>query len=133
MPIKATAVLAIPTAFLASLSFVPFALLASASVIVAKQVQTGIGFVVTGISLISGVFFPVSLLPSWIRWTENVQPFTPALNLLRHLIAGTPMDGSSGAAVLKLVAFIGVFTPLAWYVLRWAIGTGQRRGTIIEY
>lgn len=133
MPIKATAPLAIPTAFLASLSFVPFALLASASVIVAKQVQTGIGFAVTGLSLISGVFFPVSLLPAWIRWTENVQPFTPALNLLRHLIAGTPMDGSAGVALLKLVAFIGVLMPLAWYALRRAIRVGQRRGTIIEY
>jgi len=133
MPIRATAVFAIPTAFLTSLSFVPFALLASASVIVAKQVQTGIGFAVTGISLISGVFFPVSLLPSWIRWTENVQPFTPALNLLRHLIAGAPMDGTAAGALLKLAAFIGIFAPLGWFALRWAIRTSQRRGTIIEY
>jgi ABC-2 type transport system permease protein len=133
MPIKATAVLAVPAAFLASVSFVPLALLASASVIVAKQVQTGIGFLVTGISLISGAFFPVSLLPSWIRWTENVQPFTPALNLLRNLIAGTPMNGTTAGTLLKLAGFIAIFMPLGWYALRWAVRTSQRRGTIIEY
>jgi ABC-2 type transport system permease protein len=133
MPIKATVPLAIPAALLTSLSFVPFALLASASVIVAKQVQTGIGFAVTGLALISGVFFPVSLLPGWISWTQNVQPFTPALDLLRHLIAGTPMSDSAPTVVLKLCAFIAIFTPLAWFALRWAIKTGQRRGTIIEY
>ncbi len=133
MPVRATAFLAVPMALLAALSFVPFALLATASVIVAKQAQSGIGFAVTGISLISGVFFPVTLLPHWIRWTAQAQPFTPTLALLRHLIAGTPMDGSTGAALLKLVAFIALLTPAAWLLLQAAIRFGQRRGTIIEY
>ena len=133
MPVRSTAVLAVPTALLASLSFVPFALFAAAVVIVAKQAQSGIGFAVTGISLISGVFFPVTLLPHWIQWTTHVQPFTPTLGLLRHLIAGTPMDGSAGGALVKLVLFIALLTPIACWVLRSAIVLSQRRGTIIEY
>lgn len=133
MPIRATAPLALPTAVLAALSFTPFALLAAAAVIAAKQAQTGIGFAVTGISLISGVFFPTSLLPSWIQWTAQVQPFTPSLMLLRHLIAGTPMDETTGVVLLKLVVFVAVFIPVAWFVLGRAIRLGQRRGTIIEY
>jgi ABC-2 type transport system permease protein len=133
MPVRSTAILAVPTAILAALSFVPFALFAAASVIVAKQAQSGIGFAVTGISLISGVFFPVALLPGWIQWTTRVQPFTPTLELLRHLVAGTPMTGSAGAAFLKLALFITIFTPAAWWLLQSAIRFGQRRGTIIEY
>jgi ABC-2 type transport system permease protein len=133
MPIRATAILAVPTALFAATSFIPFALVAAATVIVAKQAQSGIGFAVTGISLISGVFFPIALLPGWVRWTAQAQPFTPTLALLRHLIAGTPMDGSTGIALLKLAGFIAIFTPAAWWLLQSAIRFGQRRGTIIEY
>jgi ABC-2 type transport system permease protein len=133
MPIKASAALAVPTALIAAFSFVPSALFAASAVIVAKQAQSGVGFAVTGISLISGVFFPVALLPSWIQWTTHVQPFTPTLALLRHLIAGTPMIGTAGVALLKLFVFIAVLTPVALLLLRSAIRVGQRRGTIIEY
>ena len=46
------------------------------------------GHVITAIGLIAGFYFPVSLLPDWIRWTSNVQPFTPSVDLIRHCLAG---------------------------------------------
>ena len=58
----------------------------------------------TCLSLVAGVFFPVALLPNWIEWTSEVQPLTPSLDLLRHLIVGTPID-SAWWAVFRLVAF----------------------------
>ena len=41
-----------------------------------KQAGRASGFVVTGLSLVGGFFFPVALLPWWIRWMSQVQPFT---------------------------------------------------------
>jgi ABC-type multidrug transport system permease subunit len=133
MPIKATAPLAIPAAALGAFAFAPFALLAAAVVVVAKQAQSGVGFLITGISLIGGFFFPVTLLPDWIEWTSNVQPFTPALELLRFLLAGTPIDGSVSMAILKMALFGGVLLVPATWALAAAIRLGQRRGTIMEY
>lgn len=133
MPVASTAPLAIPAALLAALTFAPFALLAAAAVLVAKQAQGLIGFALTGISLISGAFFPPELLPSEVRWTGDVQPFTPAIQLLRHLISGTAMDQSAGVAILKLVVFSAIFVPIGVWALGAAIRLGQRRGTIIEY
>src|SRR5262249_58124797 len=91
MPIEwSTAALAFPLVILGCLSFAPFALLGAAAVIFVKQVQAGVNFVVLGIAFIAGFLFPVALLPEWIRWASDVQPFTPTVQLLRHVLAGTP-------------------------------------------
>jgi ABC-2 type transport system permease protein len=62
-----------------------------------------------------------------------VQPFTPALELLRHLIVGAPLADPAWVAIVKLVGFAGVLLPAAMLFLGLAIRTAQRRGTIIEY
>ena len=73
----------------------------AAIVLLVKQTNAGAGLVVTGISLVAGLYFPVSLLPDWIQWASNVQPFTPAVDLLRYLLIGTPLEGSAMADLLK--------------------------------
>jgi ABC-2 type transport system permease protein len=134
MPVEwSTAPLAVPVAALGALAFAPFALLVAGAVIVVKQAGAGTGFLITGISLIGGFFFPVSLLPGWIEWLSKVQPFTPTLDLLRHLLVGTALVGSEWTPVVKLAAFACVLLPLSLQFLKQAIRTAQRRGTIIEY
>ncbi len=134
MPVQwSTAALSVPLAFLGGLAFLPFALLIAASVIVAKQAESGVGFLVTGISLIGGFFFPVALLPGWIEWLSHVQPFTPTLELLRNVLVGTPLEGTAWGAVLKIVLWAVVLLPPAVWTLSRAIRLSQRRGTIIEY
>ncbi len=134
MPIKwSTAPLSIPIIILGTLTLVPFGLLASAAVVPAKWAAAGAGLIVTLISFVGGIFFPVALLPGWIEWTSQVQPFTPTLDLLRHLLVGTAMNGSVTVAILKMVLFAAILLPFAFWVLAVAIRFAQRRGTVIEY
>jgi len=49
-----------------------------------KQTVMGASFIVSAISLVAGLYFPISLLPGYLRWASDVQPFTPAVDLLRH-------------------------------------------------
>jgi ABC-type multidrug transport system permease subunit len=76
---------------------------------------------------------PVALLPDWIEWASNVQPFTPAVDLMRHVLLGLPMPEAAWLAVLKLVLFATVLLPVAVLALNRAVRIGTRRGTIIEY
>ena len=62
----------------------------AAAVVVFKQTNAGATFIVTGVTLLAGVYFPVALLPGWIEWASDVQPFTPALDLLRTRWSGRP-------------------------------------------
>ena len=133
MPIRwSTVALALPVALLGSLAFLPFAVLITGAVFVFKQAGAGAGFLVTCLALVAGVFFPVALLPDWIEWTSEVQPLTPALDLLRHLVVGTPID-SAWEPTVRLVAFTAVLLPPSILVLRACLRHAQRQGTVLEY
>jgi ABC-2 type transport system permease protein len=125
--------LAIPVSLLGALAFAPFALGIAAAVVLFKQVVGGAGFIVTGITLVGGFLFPVSLLPSWIRWTSEVQPFTPTLALLRHLLVGAPAAADPWVTTLKVAAFAAVLLPVSLLLLGKSVRVAQRRGTISEY
>ena len=83
--------------------------------------------------IIAGLYFPVALLPDWVEWTSEVQPFTPSVDLLRNLIVGTPLADSAWLDLLKLVGFATVLLPASAWLLSRAVRAGQRRGTILEY
>lgn len=128
----ATLPLALPVAVLAALSFSAIALLVTAALIVFKQAP-GLGVLIAAITLVSGLYFPTELLPDWIAWTAEVQPFTPAVNLLRNLLVDLPLPDSAWLYVGKLAGFVVVLLPLATWALARAIEISQRKGTIIEY
>jgi ABC-2 type transport system permease protein len=128
-----TAAGALPVAILGAAAFAPFGLLMTGAVVVFKQTNAGATFVITGITLLAGVYFPVSLLPDWIRWASEVQPFTPAVDLLRNALVGTPLRAPLWSEVAKLAAFAAVMLPLSFLVLSKAVDRSRRQGTIIEY
>jgi ABC-2 type transport system permease protein len=125
--------LAAPAAVLGGIAFAPIGVAALAALLVAKQSLSVVGVVITALSIVAGVYFPVRLLPDWIAWVSNVQPLTPALDLLRHLVISAPTTMSPWAAAGRLIGFTVVLLPLSLWVLRAALGHSRRRGTIIEY
>jgi ABC-2 type transport system permease protein len=127
-----TALLAFPAAALGALAFTPFSLLFTAAIFAFKQAP-GTGLVMAAISLCAGLYFPVELLPDWIRWSSEVQPFTPAVDLLRHVLVGTELAGSAWLEVLRLVGFAVVGLPVGVFAMRAALRSGQRRGTVTEF
>jgi ABC-2 type transport system permease protein len=129
----ATVPLSVPAMVLVLAAFLPFGLLFAALTILIKQGSVGTSWVIALISIVGGLYFPVSLLPHWVQSASKLQPFTPATNLLRHLLVNTPLTDSTGGSLLRLVGFAGVLMPLSLFALSRAIRVGQQRGTIIEY
>lgn len=128
-----TAALAVPAAVFGGLAFAPFGALLVALVLVVKQAAMGTTFVVALISLVAGIYFPVALLPGWISWAAEVQPFTPAVDLLRHFLIGIPLRESAWLTIAKIGGFSALFLPLSLWVLAAAVRLVRRRGTITEY
>ena len=133
LPLAATAALAIPVSLLGMLAFMPFAFILVALVMAFKQISNATQFIIAGVGIIGGLYFPIAVLPSWIRWASEVQPFTPATDLLRHLLVDAPLAHSAGVDLLKLVGFTAVLLPAGFMLLRTAIRYGQRTGTVAEY
>jgi ABC-2 type transport system permease protein len=128
-----TVPLSVPAMGLALLAFLPFGLLFAALTVSIKQGAIGTSWVIALISIVGGLYFPISLLPHWVQTAAKMQPFTPATDVLRHLLVNSPQSTSIGAALIRLVAFAAVLLPISILALSSAIRLGQRRGTIIEY
>jgi ABC-2 type transport system permease protein len=124
--------LAIPVALLASAAFAPLGFLIIAATLLFKQTAAATTWVLSGIAIVAGFYFPTSLLPSWVEWLSEVQPFTPAVDLLRHVVLDLPLGGSALDAVVRLVGFAVVLTPVAVVVLRAAVRRAQAVGSIVE-
>jgi ABC-2 type transport system permease protein len=128
-----TAAAGAPIGLLGAVAFAPFGLLLTAAVVLFKQTNAGATLVMTAVTLLAGVYFPVSLLPDWIEWASEAQPFTPAVDLLRNVLVGTPLEDPFAFELLKLVGFTAVLLPLSLLALRGAVTRSRRTGTIIEY
>jgi ABC-2 type transport system permease protein len=128
-----SAALALPVALLGVLAFLPFGVLIAAAVVVLKQAMAAGNFLVAGISVVAGLYFPVALLPGWIEWASEVQPFTPAVDLLRNLLVGTPLESSAWGEVAKLALFAAALIPPSVWLLHQAVRIGRQRATITEY
>jgi ABC-type multidrug transport system permease subunit len=116
-----TVPLAPPVALLGMLAFSAFSLLVTSAILAFKQGPLGQGYIITGIAFVAGFYFPVTLLPDWIQWTSEVQPFTPAVDLMRHLLVDTPLTEPAWVALVKLAGFAAVLLPVGVAVLRVAL------------
>ena len=128
-----TVPLAVPVMLLVLMSFLPFGVLFAALTVVVKQGSVGTSWVIALLSIVGGLYFPVSLLPGWLQTIAKLQPFTAATDLLRHLLVNSSLGQSPQTSLLKLVGFAAVLLPLSIWVLQRSIRFGQQRGTIIEY
>lgn len=128
-----TVPLAIPVMLLVLLAFLPFGLLFASLTLVVKQGNVGTNWVIALLSIVGGLYFPVSLLPGWLQIAAKLQPFTAATDLLRHLLVNSSLGESPQTSLLKLIGFAAVLVPVSILLLARAIRFGQARGTIIEY
>jgi ABC-2 type transport system permease protein len=101
--------------------------------LIAFKSALGATWVIAGLSLLGGAYFPLRLFPSWIRWTSEVQPYTPTVDLLRHLLIGTRPVEAVWLELVNLVGFAVVLMPVAGAVLWLAVKVSRRRGTIMEF
>jgi ABC-2 type transport system permease protein len=101
--------------------------------LIAFKSSLGASWVIAALSLLGGAYFPLRLFPGWIRWASDVQPYTPTVDLLRHLLIGTRPAEAVWLELVKLVGFAVVLMPVAVSVLWLAVKVSRRRGTIMEF
>jgi ABC-type multidrug transport system permease subunit len=124
--------LALPVAALGAVAFAGIGMIFVGGMLAFKSAM-GSAWVIAGLGLLGGVYFPVKLFPGWIRWASEVQPFTPAVDLLRHLLVGVPSTQPVWLELLKIGGFTAVLVPGSAMILWFAVGLSRRRGTIMEY
>ena len=72
---------------IASVSFIGIGMMTAVLPLISPEKGMQIGFVGQGILLVvSGVYYPVSVLPEWMQWLSKISPATYALAGIRHAI-----------------------------------------------
>ena len=113
-----------------SLSFIGFGIMGAVLPLLFPEKGEQMTFIISSILLlVSGVYYPVSVLPQWMEWLSNISPATYVLEAMRAAI----LDGESSSALLIdmiPVIIIGLVTiPLGMWVFgyfeRYAKRTGR--------
>ena len=100
---------------IASISFFGIGMMTAVLPLISPEKGAQLGFVGQGMLLVvSGVYYPVSVLPSWMEWLSTISPATYALRGIRASI----LDGAGLAwADIWPLLVIGAFSiPLGLYV-----------------
>jgi ABC-2 type transport system permease protein len=86
--------------------------------------------VALALGLAGGAYFPLSVLPDWLRTISDALP-------IRHIFDGARtalFDGSGwGSDALALAAFSAVCLPLALFLFASALEAARRRGSLADY
>jgi ABC-2 type transport system permease protein len=102
---------------IASVSFIGVGMMTAVLPLISPEKGTQLGFVAQGLMLVvSGVYYPVTVLPPWMQWIAKISPATYALRGIRNsILAGA---GLAWADVWPLIV-IGAFSiPIGLLVFR---------------
>lgn len=124
---------AIPVLALSGVIFASMGVIVSAVVLVFQRGSSLTRWMVAGMGFLSGVLFPVSLLPRWAAVLAELSPMTHTLRALRaSLLAGAPMSEVAGE--LALLGAIGAaIVPLAIAILALGLRRARATGAIATY
>ena len=107
----------------ASISFVGIGMMTSVLPLISPEKGTQLGFIAQGILLVvSGVYYPVSVLPEWMQWIATISPATYALEGVRDAILEGDGLGALTDEIWPLLVIGAVSIPLGLAVF----GRGER-------
>lgn len=117
------------------LCFLPFVwglgILYAASTITFKV--AGGGFVVSVLTMTSGAYFPLEVLPGWLETLAKLNPMTLALDVMRESLLGSGGWSDVGAALVVIVPASLLTLLLGVLSFRAALARERRRGTLGLY
>jgi ABC-2 type transport system permease protein len=115
----------------ASISFIGIGMMTAVLPLISPEKGTQLGFMAQGIMLVvSGVYYPVSVLPGWMELISKISPATYALRGIRDAI----LEGAGPAAVWgdiwPLLVIGAVSIPLGLWVFRRGEVYAKRHGKL---
>jgi len=114
---------------IASISFIGVGMMAAVMPLISPERGMQLGFIAQGLMLVvSGVYYPVSVLPEWMQWVAKISPATYALRGNRaQVLSGA---GLAWADVWPLLVIGAVSVPLGLAVFKAGERYAKRHGKL---
>src|SRR6185436_17139754 len=116
---RADYVAALVLLVVASISFIGIGMMTAVLPLISPEKGTQLGFVAQGVLLVvSGVYYPVSVLPEWMQWLAKISPATYALDGIRDAIINGAGVSAMWPNIWPLIIIGLVSVPLGLEVFR---------------
>jgi ABC-2 type transport system permease protein len=114
---------------LASISFIGVGIMTSVLPLISPEKGAQLGFVAQGLMLVvSGVYYPVSVMPEWMQWVAKISPATYALRGCRaSIVEGA---GLQWANVWPLLIIAVLATPIGLAIFKVGERYAKRNGKL---
>jgi ABC-2 type transport system permease protein len=114
---------------IASISFIGVGIMTSVLPLISPEKGAQLGFVAQGLMLVvSGVYYPVSVMPEWMQWIAKISPATYALRGCRaSIVQGA---GLEWANVWPLLIIAVLATPIGLAIFKVGERYAKRHGKL---
>lgn len=115
----------------ASVSFIGLGMMTAVLPLISPEKGSQLGFIAQGLLLVvSGVYYPVGILPRPMQWLATVSPATYALNGIRAAILEGARLGSLWAQIWPLIVIGTLSIPAGVWVFRRGERYAKRHGKL---
>ena len=115
----------------ASVSFAGLGILTAVLPLISPEKGAQLGFIAQGLLLVvSGVYYPVSIMPGWMQWLSTVSPATYALRGIRAAILDGAGLRSEWRDIWPLLVLGAVAVPLGLAVFKAGERYAKRNGKL---
>jgi len=104
--------------------------------VISKRADPVLSLYTVAASILSGAFFPVEQLPSWLRTLSWLIPHTYVIQALRRVLMpeGEVLGGpTAGQAMIALVVFAAILYPIAMWMFGRTLEFGRKIGALSGY
>jgi ABC-2 type transport system permease protein len=116
---------------IASVSFIGVGMMTAVLPLISPEKGTQLGFVAQGLMLVvSGVYYPVSVLPDWMQFLAKFSPATYALEGIRQAILEGQGVTDMADQIVPLIVIGVISIPLGLWVFRRGELYAKRHGKL---
>jgi ABC-2 type transport system permease protein len=116
---------------IASVSFIGVGMMTAVLPLISPEKGTQLGFMAQGVMLVvSGVYYPVSVLPAWMQAISTISPATYALRGIRAAILEGATPAGVWGDIWPLLLIGAVAVPLGLWVFRRGELYAKRHGKL---
>ena len=116
---------------IASVSFIGIGMMTSVMPLISPEKGMQLGFIAQGMLLVvSGVYYPVEVLPTWMEWIAVISPATEALDGVRDALVDGAGLSTMWDEILPLIVIGVVSIPLGLWVFTRGERYAKRHGKL---
>jgi ABC-2 type transport system permease protein len=127
----------VPKAFAVLIVFIPFVwglgVVGAAAILTFRRGSGVVGLAAVGLALVSGVYFPLELLPGWIVEIARLNPIALAIDGMRDSLLGGASWSSVAPTLLALAPMSAFSLAVGVLAFRLALRRESRSGTLGLY